>query len=81
MESSQRLKIATNRDKFVTLAEKRTNKPMQAIVFIGNLSNTSSYSHTEVDARKIKHALINQMNKAFARFACQLSKNSGFTLK
>jgi len=70
-----------NRNKFVTLAEKRTNKPMQAIAFIGNLSNNSSYSYTVLDVRKIKRALINQMNIAFARFAGQLSKNSGFTLK
>jgi hypothetical protein len=54
---------------------------MQAIASIGNLSNNSSYSYTVLDARKIKRALINQMNIAFARFAGQLSKNSGFTLK
>jgi hypothetical protein len=53
----------------------------RAIAIIGNLSNTSNYSYTEDDVRKIKRALINQVNTTFARFAGQSSKNSGFTLK
>ena len=81
MESEQHPKSASNREKFVTLAEKRTTKAMQAIAIIGNLSNTSNYSYTEDDVRKIKRALINQVNTTFARFAGQSSKNSGFTLK
>jgi hypothetical protein len=81
MESEKHPKSASNREKFVALAEKRTTKAMQAIAIIGNLSNTSNYSYTEDDVRKIKRALINQVNTTFARFAGQSSKNSGFTLK
>ena len=71
----------SNRERFVTLAEKRTSKALQAISVIGNLSNKSNYTYTEEDIKKIKKALIEQVNQTIGRFNASTSKNSSFSLK
>lgn len=78
MESS---KTSSNRDKFISLAEKRTGKALQAIAVIGNLSNKSNYSYTDDDVRKIKKALINQVNEMIAKFATKDGRSTTFSLK
>jgi len=74
-------KASSNRDKFVSLAEKRMAKALQAIAVIGNLSNKSNYSYTDEDVRKIKKALISQVNDTIARFGAKNGKSASFTLK
>ena len=72
---------ASNREKFVTLAEKRTTKALQAISVIGNLSNKSNYTYTEEDIKQIKKALIEEVNQTIGRFNASSSKKSSFSLK
>lgn len=81
MNSEQAPKSSSNREKFVSLAEKRTAKALQAIAVIGNLSNKSNYSYTDEDVRKIKRALIDQVNETIARFTTKSSKSASFSLK
>lgn len=81
MNPEEAAKTSSNRDKFVSLAEKRTAKALQAIAVIGNLSNKSNYSYTDEDVRKIKKALIRQVNDTIARFGAKNSKSASFTLK
>lgn len=81
MNPEETAKTSSNRDKFVSLAEKRTAKALQAIAVIGNLSNKSNYSYTDEDVRKIKKALIDQVNKTIARFGAINGKSASFTLK
>ena len=45
------------RDKFVTLAEKRTVNAIRAIRTIGKLGNPNAYEYTDSDVRKIAKAL------------------------
>jgi hypothetical protein len=78
MESN---KNSSNRDKFISLAEKRTGKALQAIALIGNLSNKSNYSYTEEDIKKIKRALIDQVNETIAKFTTRNGKSTTFSLK
>ena len=78
MESS---KTSSNRDKFISLAEKRTGKALQAIAVIGNLSNRSNYSYTDDDVKKIKKALINQVNEMIAKFTTKDGRSTTFSLK
>jgi len=47
----------TKRDKFVRLAENRTNKALEQIRLLGNLSNKSTYDYTKQDVEKIFSAL------------------------
>lgn len=45
------------RVKFKELAEKRTNRALDAIRLVGNLSNRQNYKYDESEARKIVKAL------------------------
>ena len=81
MDVNQPSSNASNREKFVTLAEKRTTKALQAISVIGNLSNKSNYTYTEEDIKKIKKALVEQINQTISRFDSSSSKKSSFSLK
>ena len=81
MNSIETIKNCSNRDKFISLAEKRTGKALQAIAVIGNLSNKSNYSYTDEDVKKIKKALINQVNETIAKFGTKNGKSTTFSLK
>ena len=48
---------AEKREKFVTLAEKRTVNAIRAIRTIGKLGNPNAYKYTDADVRKIAKAL------------------------
>jgi hypothetical protein len=43
----------TKRERFVRIAEARTNKIIDMIHLLGNCSNTSTYDYTEADVNKI----------------------------
>ncbi|MGJ8531935.1 MAG: hypothetical protein ACSHYC_07105 [Alphaproteobacteria bacterium] len=60
--------LVTKREKFRTLAEKRTDKAIEAIDRIGNLSNTQLYEWEESEVRKILKALRDEIGKIEARF-------------
>jgi hypothetical protein len=57
------------RSKFRSLAESRTNKAIEAIARIGNLSNRQVYSFEEAEIRKITRALRDAISSVEARFA------------
>lgn len=57
-----------DRNKFVELANKRVNNAIKSIRLIGNLSNKSNYSYTEVDVKKIFSALQKELKEAKRRF-------------
>jgi hypothetical protein len=57
-----------DREKFVTLAEKRMTRAIRDIRLIGNLSNRSNYKYTDEDARKIYRALREAVDEVKARF-------------
>ncbi len=56
------------RDKFKDLAEKRTNKALETIRLIGNLSNRQSYAYEEAEVKKIVKALKDAVSEVEARF-------------
>ncbi|NVL91024.1 MAG: hypothetical protein HWN69_08575 [Desulfobacterales bacterium] len=57
-----------NREKFVTLAEKRVTKAIKDLRLIGNLSNKSNYSYTAQDVKKIVNALEAEIKFLRQRF-------------
>ncbi len=69
----------TKRDKFVRLAENRTNKAIQTIQSISNLSNRSIYNYTDDDVKAIFSALEREIKSAHARFSNQ--ESTKFKLK
>lgn len=58
----------TKREKFIRLAENRTNKALEMIRLIGNLSNKSVYDYTNEEVEKIFHALEEEVALAKKQF-------------
>ena len=72
----------TKREKFVRLAEARTNKIIDTLQLLGNCSNTSVYEYTQEDIDKIFGAIELEMREAKKKFTKQdEDKSSKFTLK
>lgn len=59
----------TKREKFVRLAEARTNKIIDMIQLLGNCSNLSTYEYTSQDVDKIFSAIESELREAKKKFA------------
>ena len=71
----------TKRDKFVRIAEARTNKIINMIQLLGNCSNQSLYEYSQKDVNKIFNAIQSELDEAKNRYSKQDSqKGSKFTL-
>lgn len=71
----------TKRDKFVRLAEARTNKIIDMLQLLGNCSNTSAYDYTQQDVEKIFGVIENELKEAKKKFnKVESKKSSRFTL-
>lgn len=73
----------TKREKFVRLAEARTNKIINMIKLLGNCSNTSLYEYSDKDVEKIFNAIQSELNDAKKRYAVQKNakdKDTAFKL-
>lgn len=71
----------TKREKFVRIAEARTNKIINMIQLLGNCSNQSLYEYSQKDINKIFNAIQTELDEAKKRYSKQDSqKGSKFTL-
>ena len=70
-------KISEKRQRFRNLAESRTNKAIEAIARIGNLSNRQIYDYEEAEVRKVVRALREAVSSIEARFESPKGKSSG----
>jgi hypothetical protein len=70
-------KSGGKRSKFRTLAESRTNKAIEAIARIGNLSNRQIYEFEESEVRKIVRALRDAVSAVESRFESPRGKSGG----
>ncbi|WP_164234109.1 hypothetical protein [Microbacterium hydrocarbonoxydans] len=61
--------VRDRRERFISLAEARTDKALNAIRLIGNLSNRSNYEYEEAEVNKIVRALESEVRAVKARFA------------
>lgn len=72
----------TKRERFVRLAEARTNKIIDMIKLLGNCSNQSQYEYTQKDVNKIFNAIQSELDAAKKRYTAQgLQKDSKFKLE
>lgn len=72
----------TKRDKFIRLAEARTNKIIDMIHLLGNCSNSSTYDYTQKDVDKIFRAIQTELDEAKKKFGKTESKKcTRFTLE
>ena len=71
----------TKREKFVRIAEARTNKIINMIQLLGNCSNQSLYECSQKDVNKIFNTIQTELDEAKKRYSKQDSqKGSKFTL-
>lgn len=72
----------TKRDRFVRIAEARTNKIIDMLRLLGNCSSTSNYEYTDDDVKKIFGAIEREMKNARSKFSgTDEQKDDRFTLK
>ena len=71
----------TKRDRFVRLAEARTNKIIDMLQLLSNCSNSNAYDYTQQDVDKIFATIETEVREAKKKFNKKESKKSSrFTL-
>ena len=65
------------KDKFRQLAENRTNRALEAIRRIGNLSNRQLYDYEEAEVRKVIKVLRDAVTDIEAKFLSPKGRASG----
>tara|TARA_Y100000588_G_scaffold379218_1_gene461008 strand:- start:1254 stop:1493 length:240 start_codon:yes stop_codon:yes gene_type:complete len=76
----QRPEKRDKREKFVGLAEKRTQRVLDSIDSLSNLATPSNYEYTERDYRKIIRTIRSSLNQMQTRFEGKETKQKGFKL-
>ena len=61
--------MESKRERFVRLAEARTNKTIDMIRLLGNCANKSNYDYTEADVQKIFSAIERELKNAKMKFS------------
>ena len=70
------------REKFVRIAEARTNKILNMVDLLGNCSNPSIYEYSQSDVNQIFSAIENAIKDAKKKFSAQdTEKTTKFSLK
>ena len=73
--------MSKNRERFVRIAEARTNRILEHIRLLGNCSNKSNYEYTEDDVRQIFGAIEREIKATKNKFLGIADKPDVFTLK
>lgn len=68
-------------DRFVRIAEARTNKILEALRLLGNCSSKANYDYTEADVRKIFDAIERELKTTKNKFSGGDPKKERFSLK
>jgi hypothetical protein len=72
----------TKREKFVRLAEARTNRIIDTLQLLGNCSNTSAYEYTQDDIDQIFTAIETEVKEAKKKFAkVETTRSAKFSLR
>lgn len=72
----------TKRERFVRLAEARTNKIIDMLKLLGNCSSKANYEYSDEDVRKIFTAIERETKNARAKFnGSDNQKEERFTLE
>ncbi|ETJ21055.1 hypothetical protein Q604_UNBC18358G0001 [human gut metagenome] len=71
----------SKRDKFIRLAETRTNKIIDMIRLLGNCSNTRIYEYNKDDVKKIFSAVEEEIKAAKVKYDISDNDDKKFTLR
>jgi hypothetical protein len=70
----------TNRERFVRIAESRTQKIIDMIDLLGNCSNSYNYEYTSKDVEKMYGAIEEALKASKARYSEPKKKDTKFKL-
>ena len=73
--------VETKRDRFIRLAEARTNKILEMMRLLGNCSSKANYEYTDEDVKKIFGALEKELKNTKNKFLGIEAKEERFTLR
>ena len=75
--------VETKSERFVRIAEARTNKIIDMIQLLGNCSNKSTYEYTKDDVKQIFGAIEAELRTARAKFEASDNESGkkSFTLR
>lgn len=68
-------------DKFIRIAEGRTNKIIDMIRLLGNCSNKANYDYSDTEVKDIFNAIEAELKNAKTRFQGSDSKDNKFKLR
>lgn len=71
----------TKHDRFIRIAETRTNKIIDMIRLLGNCSNTATYEYDDADIKKIFSAIEGELKNSRSKFQGSDSKDNKFKLR
>ena len=71
----------TKRERFIRIAEARTNKILEMMRLLGNCSSTNNYEYTEDDIKKIFGALERELKNTKSKFTDNDTTGEKFTLR
>lgn len=80
MKRSREEILEEKKDNFKRLAEARTQKTIDMLRLIGNLSNTSLYSYTDEQVEKVFETLDFELKSAKEKFRKAQGSSDKFTL-
>ena len=72
--------METKRDKFVRLAEARTNKIIDMVRLLGNCSNKANYDYSDADIQKIFSAIEKELKNTKLKFSVNDAEDDRFKL-
>lgn len=72
--------METKREKFVRLAEARTNKIISMLRLLGNCANKANYDYTDADVQKIFNTLEKELKIAKMKFTTTDNDEDTFKL-
>lgn len=81
MKGESMMSKETKRQRFIRLAEARTNKILDMMRLLGNCSSRGNYEYTEEDIKQIFSALEKELRNTKNRFLGIDVKEERFTLK
>jgi NH3-dependent NAD+ synthetase len=70
----------TNRERFVTLAEARTNTVLHRLKVLGNCANKNLYEYKEEEINKIFRAIQKTIDETRNKFLSHATKQAKFKL-
>lgn len=73
--------VESKHDKFVRIAEARTNKAAEMIRLIGNCASTSSYEYSDKEVKKIFDYLEKEIKNARNKYTGTDSEDGKFSLR